>query len=104
ITRGVPLPGQPLRQRVPGAGPPTVFGYAAPLPALPPADATLRPATRRVALLTDGRWLRGRLKSISLLGSVLAAIEADEAGCDDAILVRNGLVAEATASNVVIWS
>ena len=39
ITRGVPLPGQPLRQRVPGAGPPTVFGYAAPLPALPPADA-----------------------------------------------------------------
>jgi D-alanine transaminase len=55
-----------------------------------------------MAIVQDTRWLRGQMKSISLLGSVLAAIEADETGADDAILVRDGLVAETTSANVVL--
>jgi D-alanine transaminase len=52
----------------------------------------------------DTRWLRGRLKSISLLGNVIAALEADEQGDDDAILYRDGVVTEGTATNVFLWS
>jgi D-alanine transaminase len=55
-----------------------------------------------MAVVSDTRWLRGQMKSISLLGSVLAAVEADEAGADDAILVRDSLLAETTSANVIL--
>ncbi len=102
VTRGAPLPGQPWRQRVPSPGPPTTFAYAAPLPALPEASSNPTPATRTAAVLTDKRWLLGHIKATSLLGGVVAAIEADREGFEDAILVRDGLVAESVAANVMI--
>lgn len=102
VTRGTPPTGAPLRARVPDPrSAPTVFGFAAPIK---PVSAYAAPEVRRVALLPDSRWLRGHLKSISLMGGVLAAVEADENGCDDAVMHRNGLITEGTATNVFIAS
>ncbi|MFM9958034.1 MAG: aminotransferase class IV [Phycisphaerales bacterium] len=100
ISRGAPPAGAPLRARVPDPrSTPTVFGYAA---AIKPVSAYTQPEVRRVSLRPDTRWTRGQLKSISLLGGVLAAIEADELGGDDAIMHKGGLITEGTATNVFI--
>ena len=77
---------------------PTVFGYSLPASAL---SSYTEPPTKSAVTVRDTRWLRGRVKSISLLGNVIASIEADEGGADDAILVRDGLVAEGSSANLV---
>src|SRR5262249_48167291 len=53
--------------------------------------------------LADQRWSRCDLKTICLLPNVLAKQAASKAGAFDAILVRDGLVTEGTASNVFTW-
>ncbi len=100
VTRGVPAEGQPLRSRV-AAGPmtPTVFGYAAPLPGL---TGYAEPPKVRSRIVADPRWKRGHLKSVSLLGNVLAAMEAVDHGADDALMVSGGLVCEGCATNVFL--
>ena len=100
VTRGTPGPDDPVRTRLP-ARPmrPTVFGYCVPTPAL---AQCVEPARVRAATVDDRRWLRGTLKSISLLGNVLAAAEARERGADDAIMLRDGFVAEGCTCNVVV--
>lgn len=102
VTRGTPGPGQPVRSRVP-SGPmtPTVFGYCSPQPPIE-KFVNAEPATVTVAVCEDCRWTRGHLKSISLLGNVISALEASEAGAQDAILVKNGIVGEGTAANLVL--
>ncbi|PYI56526.1 D-amino-acid transaminase [Paenibacillus flagellatus] len=50
----------------------------------------------------DIRWLRCDIKSLNLLGSVLAKQEAVEQGAGDVILHREGTVTECSASNVMI--
>jgi len=101
VTRGTPTGKQgterPRVVRQPG--PPTVLAYAMPLTGVSDCRA---PECKKVALRPDTRWTRGRLKSISLLGGVLAAIEADEQGADDAIMFRDGLITEGTATNVFL--
>jgi len=52
--------------------------------------------------LPDIRWLRCDLKTLNLLGSVLAKQEAAESGADDVILHRDGIVTECSASNLMI--
>jgi D-alanine transaminase len=100
ITRGTPAPGQPVRSRIPaGPIPPTVFGYCAPVPAI---EAFTEPPTIRMSTRPDLRWHRGHLKSISLMGGVLSALEASDTGGADSLLIRDGLVAEGTYANVVI--
>ncbi|MCC6228596.1 MAG: aminotransferase class IV [Phycisphaerales bacterium] len=100
ISRGAPGPGKQVRTRVPDGGmTPTVFGFASPACSLKEAK-TLQ--GRAAVTVQDPRWKLGQIKSISLLGSVLCAMQADDADADDAIIVNNGLVAEGTASNVVI--
>ncbi len=100
VTRGAPGPGQPVRTRTPqGPMTPTVFGFCS---AQAPIENYTTPPTVRAATRPDTRWHRGHLKSISLLGGVLAAIEAEEAGAGDAIMVRDGLVTEGTATNVIL--
>ncbi|RID86512.1 D-amino-acid transaminase [Peribacillus asahii] len=55
------------------------------------------------ALLTDDmRWLRCNIKSLNLLGNILAKQEAVEAGCAEAVLHRDGIVTEGSSSNVSI--
>ncbi len=55
------------------------------------------------AIITDDiRWLRCDIKSLNLLGNLLANQKAAEAGCDEAILHREGRVTEGSHSNVSI--
>lgn len=78
---------------------PTVFMMSNPLP-LPTAEQI----ARGVAVVTaiDERWLHCDLKTISLLGNVLARQLATDAGAAEAILFRDGFLTEASASNVLI--
>ncbi|WP_088005554.1 D-amino-acid transaminase [Indiicoccus explosivorum] len=48
----------------------------------------------------DVRWLRCDIKSLNLLGNVLAKQEAIAEGCFEAILHRDGTVTEGSSSNV----
>lgn len=99
VTRGAPGHGPVARRRVPPEDlVPTVFGFASPLPQL---ESYATPRTVSAELLEDSRWLRGQIKAVSLLGSVVAAIEASEAGCEEAVLHRDGLVTEGITTNVV---
>ena len=98
VTRGAPTDGA-ARARVPDAStPPTVFAFLTPLE---PIDELDVPAPKHAALRPDTRWTRGHVKSISLLGGVLAALEAHDAGADDAIMHRDGFITEGTATNVI---
>lgn len=76
---------------------PTVFIMTNPM-SLPPAAAT----EGGVACVTmeDKRWLHCQIKSTSLLGNVLAAQNAAEHGVTEAIQFRDGMLTEASASNV----
>jgi len=50
----------------------------------------------------DERWLRCDLKTISLLGNVLARQFAVDHGAVETVMFRNGYLTEASASNVLI--
>ena len=53
-----------------------------------------------VKSVEDVRWLRCDIKSLNLLGNVLAKQEAHEAGCIEALLHRDGVVTEGSSSNM----
>jgi D-alanine transaminase len=76
---------------------PTVFMMATPMK--PPTAEQRR---HGVACVTarDFRWERGDIKSISLLGNVLARQMSADRGCNETIMFRNGFLTEASASNV----
>jgi len=78
---------------------PTVFMMSNPL-SLPTAEQV----ERGIAVVTaiDERWLHCDLKTISLLGNVLARQRATDAGAAETVLFRNGFLTEASASNVFI--
>lgn len=100
-TRGTPRAGEPVRSRVPPKDmAPTVFGYCAPQPSLRVFEDAV--PTKSAAVVQDKRWLMGHFKSISLMGNLLASMEADAAKADDAIFVRDGLLAEGLATNVLL--
>ncbi|MFO7808593.1 aminotransferase class IV [Guyparkeria sp.] len=54
----------------------------------------------RVITLPDARWARCDIKSINLLPNTMARQQALEKGCDEAVLVRDGLVMEGAATNL----
>ncbi len=100
VTRGTPPPGEPVRARTMKVqGEPTVVAFASPQP---PMSHYRHPPTTTLALIRDRRWDRGHLKSISLLGNVLAAYEAQAQGAQEVAMVRDGLLTEACASNIII--
>jgi D-alanine transaminase len=78
---------------------PTVFMMSNPL-ALPSREQI----DGGVAVITgvDERWLHCDLKTISLLGNVLARQLAVDAGATETVLFRNGYLTEASASNVLL--
>ncbi len=93
VTRGVAL-----RDHVMPAGiEPTVFMMTS---ALKPPSAEQR--HRGVACTTarDFRWERGDIKSISLLGNVLARQMSADHGAAETILFRDGFLTEAASCNV----
>ena len=53
-----------------------------------------------VKSVEDIRWLRCDIKSLNLLGNVLAKQEAHEANCVEALLHRDGVVTEGSSSNL----
>lgn len=93
VTRGV----APRHHVMPVDVAPTVFMMSNPL-VQPSADER----HRGVACITarDFRWERGDLKSISLLGNVLARQMSADHGAAETILLREGFLTEASASNV----
>jgi len=78
---------------------PTVFVMANAL-VNPPRELVEKGGSAVTA--ADNRWLRCDIKSISLLGNVLARQVSVDAGAQETILFRGGKLTEASASNVFI--
>lgn len=95
VTRGVAKRDHAFPQGVA----PTVFAMANPL-VTPPAALVERGAAARTAV--DFRWQRCDIKSISLIGNCLLRQLSADAGEAETILLRDGLLTEASASNVFI--
>jgi len=95
VTRGV----APRQHVMPADIAPTVFIMSNPLVA-PTADER----HKGVACITarDFRWERGDIKSVSLLGNVLARQISADQGAVETILFRDGFLTEASVSNVWI--
>jgi D-alanine transaminase len=78
---------------------PTVFMMSNPL-VNPPAEQVENGSAAVTA--QDNRWLRCDIKSISLIGNCLLRQLSAEAGAAETILLREGKLTEASASNVFI--
>lgn len=78
---------------------PTVFAMSNPL-VNPPAALVEKGAAAVSA--PDNRWLRCDIKSISLIGNVLLRQASADAGAAETILFREGILTEASASNVFV--
>lgn len=66
---------------------------------LAPLPAGLVEEGAKLVLVPDERWLRVDIKTINLLGNVLAIQKAKEAGGFEALFVRNGRITECALSN-----
>jgi D-alanine transaminase len=78
---------------------PTVFMMSNPLAT--PSDETYAKGVSCVTAI-DNRWLRCDIKSTSLLGNVLMRQFAADRDAIETIMFRDGLLTEASASNVLI--
>lgn len=97
VTRGV----APRDHAYPINTPPTVFCMSSPLKEL---SQKWREHGATAITLPDQRWPRCDIKSISLLPNVLLRQQAVAAGCDEAVLIRDGYVTEGAASNIFMVS
>jgi len=79
--------------------PPTVFAMV--LQVAPPGIDVVS-AGISVITVDDFRWGACDIKSTSLVAGVMLQQQAVEAGVDDAILIKNSMLSEGTASNVFI--
>ncbi len=95
ITRGA----SPIRKHAfPSPSPePTAFMFAT--PRAPVAEEKIRLGVS-CRTMDEFRWLRADIKSVSLLGAVLAAQRAAECGDEEVILIRDGFAGEAAACNI----
>ncbi|HEX7952808.1 MAG TPA: D-amino acid aminotransferase [Burkholderiales bacterium] len=80
---------------------PTVFMMSNPL-TTPPRQQVSEGVSAITAV--DNRWLRCDIKAIALLPNVLLRQQAVEAGCAEAVLLREGFMTEGAASNVFVVS
>jgi D-alanine transaminase len=76
---------------------PTVFAMVAPM--TPPTAAVREKGLTSVSI-PDERWLHCDIKSVSLLGNVLAKQAAVDAGVDEVIQFRNGNLTEGASCNI----
>jgi D-alanine transaminase len=76
---------------------PTIFLMAAPRVA--PSAQEIDKGLRTVSM-PDMRWFHCDIKSVSLLGNVLAKQYAVERGVDDVIQFRDGYLSEASSANI----
>ena len=96
VTRGVPTKRD---HALPKGLTPTVFMMCYPL-----ASPTREQVENGVACVTarDFRWEKCHIKSTSLLGNVLARQLSADVGATETILLRDGFLTEASASNVFV--
>ena len=96
VTRGAP---EKRDHVVPKGLTPTVFMMCYPLasPSREQVEAGVKCVTSR-----DFRWEKCHIKSTSLLGNVLARQISADAGATETILLRDGMLTEASASNVFV--
>ena len=95
VTRGV----APRDHVMPANPKPTVFMMCNPMR---PATAEQRHGGVACTTARDFRWERGDIKSTSLLGNVLARQMSADHGALETIMFRDGMLTEASASNVWI--
>jgi D-alanine transaminase len=95
VTRGVAMRDHAM---IPGLKP-TVFAMSNRLYIYPAEERA-----RGVACVTadDFRWKKAHLKSISLAGAVLARQLSADVGANETIMFRDGMLSEASSSNVWI--
>lgn len=93
VTRGVAARNHVMPQHIK----PTLFAYSSPAKPISAEDRH-----HGVACITarDFRWERGDIKSTALLGNVLARQISADQGLVETILLRDGFLTEASASNV----
>ncbi|MGZ5035987.1 MAG: D-amino acid aminotransferase [Usitatibacter sp.] len=96
VTRGAPKKRDHV---IPADLQPTVFMMCYPL-----ASPSREAVENGVACVTarDFRWEKCHIKSTSLLGNVLARQISADAGATETILLRDGMLTEASASNVFV--
>lgn len=78
---------------------PTVFVMSSPL--VPPSEAERQRGVAAITV-TDSRWAHCQYKTIALLANVLMRQDAVEAGCAEAILIRDGYLTEGAASSIFL--
>ncbi|KAG1246679.1 hypothetical protein G6F68_014537 [Rhizopus microsporus] len=78
---------------------PTVFGMIAPW--APPAAAQRTHGLTAISI-PDERWLHCEIKSVSLLGNVLAKQQAVDADADEVVQFRDDYLTEGSSTN--IWA
>jgi D-alanine transaminase len=93
LTRGV----APRDHVMPPDVEPTVFMMVTPMK---PPTAEQRHQGVSCVTARDFRWERGDIKSVSLLGNVLARQMSADHGAAETIMFRDGFLTEAAASNV----
>ena len=93
ITRGVAM----REHTMPANITPTVFVMASPMTL---ASSAQRSAGVACITADDFRWKMAHIKSISLLGAVLARQMSFDVGATETIMFRDGTLSEAAASNV----
>ncbi|ARP92875.1 D-amino acid aminotransferase [Bordetella genomosp. 9] len=76
---------------------PTVFGMTSPFVR---PDRTLREKGVTLISIPDERWLHCDIKSVSLLGNVLAKQRAVDAGADEVVQFRDGMLTEGATCNI----
>ncbi len=76
---------------------PTVFCMVSPFTR---PDAPHREQGLSVVSMPDLRWLHCEIKSVSLLGNVLAKQHAIEAGVDEVVQFRDGFLSEGSSCNI----
>ncbi len=91
ITRGI----AERDHAFPASNAATVFAMSKPLP-------VSQQAPIKAITLEDIRWQWCHIKSTALLGNLLLRQQAVDAGCEESILLRNGMLTEGAASNVFI--
>jgi D-alanine transaminase len=92
VTRGVAA----KRDHVYSKGPATILVTVSAAPIL--ERKTIKPYA--LVSLEDFRWSRGHIKTVSLIAAGMLKNQAIAQGVDDAVLIRDGLATEATASNI----
>ena len=81
--------------------PPTVFGMVSPWA---PPSAAQRASGMTAISIPDERWLHCEIKSVSLLGNVLAKQQAVDAQVDEVVQFRDGFLTEGSSTNIWVVS